>query len=65
MASNQYFSIREAAKRVGCHRDTILRWIDKGSVKIRKKKNRQGHYIFTASDIEKLRAFSNAIRIVG
>ena len=57
--------LKDVSKQVvGCHRDTILRWIEKDRVHVKKKKNSQGQYVFTETDAKKLKAYSESITIV-
>jgi hypothetical protein len=39
-----------------------VRWIDVGKVKITKKKNAQGHYIFTEADLQRLKSYKESVR---
>ena len=55
MANVKSYSLKQVAERVGVSTATIVRWIDVRKVKITKKKNAQGHYVFTESDLEKLK----------
>jgi predicted site-specific integrase-resolvase len=62
MPSVKGYSLKQVAKKVGRSTATIVRWIDVGKVKITKKKNAQGHYIFTEADLEKLRSYNETIK---
>lgn len=64
MAGVQGYSLKEVAKKVGRSTATIVRWIEVGKVKISKKKNVQGHYIFTEADLQKLKSYNETIRQV-
>ena len=58
------YSLKEVAKKVRRSTATIVRWVDVRKVKITKKKNAQGHYIFTEADLEKIKAYKESIRQV-
>ena len=64
MASVKGYSLKEVAKKVGRSTATIVRWIEVGKVKITKKKNAQGHYIFTEADLQKLKSYDENIKQV-
>jgi subtilisin-like proprotein convertase family protein len=61
----QGYSLKQVAKRVGVSTATIVRWIDVRKVKITKKKNAQGHYVFTESDLEKLKKYIESLDFGG
>jgi predicted site-specific integrase-resolvase len=62
MASVKGYSLKQVASRVGRSTATIVRWIDVGKVKITKKKNAQGHYIFTEADLQRLKSYKESVR---
>jgi len=62
MASVKGYSLKQVANKVGRSMATIVRWIDVGKVKITKKKNVQGHYIFTEADLQKLQSYKDSVR---
>ena len=61
MASVKGYSLKQVAKKVGRHDATIVRWMELKKVKITKKKNAQGHYIFTEADLQKFKAYNESI----
>ncbi len=62
MATVAGHSLKYVAKSVGVSQATIVRWIETGKVKINKKKNVRGHYIFTEADLKKLKDYSTTIK---
>lgn len=58
------FTLKEIAAKVGRSTATIVRWIDVGKVKIKKKKNAQGQYFFTEGDLEKFKSYNQSVRMV-
>ena len=58
------YSLKEVAKEVGRSTSTITRWIDLKKVNITKKKTAQGHYVFTESDLKKLKEYNEKIDLV-
>lgn len=58
------YSLEQVAKKVGRSMATIVRWIEVRKVRITKKKNAQGHYIFTEADLQKLRSYNEGIKQV-
>jgi hypothetical protein len=64
MAKVKGYSLQEVAKKIGRSTAAIIRWIDLKKVDIVKKKNAQGHYIFTEADLQKLKAYNEGIRTV-
>jgi predicted site-specific integrase-resolvase len=62
MAKVSGYALKEIAKKVGRSQATIVRWIDVGKVKIAKKKTAQGHYIFSESDLQKLKEHEESIK---
>ena len=55
------YSRKEVAEYVGVHPDTIVRWMEKRKVPIRKKKNAQGHYVFSEADRSSLKEYAESI----
>jgi len=50
------------AKAVGVHSATVVRWLKDGKVPtVKKKKNAQGHWVFTDADIAALRRHRTTI----
>jgi DNA-binding transcriptional MerR regulator len=58
------YSLKDVAKKVGVSTATIVRWIDTKKVNMDKKKNSQGHYLFTEDDLRTLKAYKNSIKII-
>ena len=58
------YSLKDVAKKVGVSSATIVRWIDVKKVDIDKKKNAQGHYLFTEADLQALKAYKHIIKII-
>jgi DNA-binding transcriptional MerR regulator len=48
------YSLKEVAAQVGVVKATIVRWMETKKVKIPKRKNARGHYVFTEADLKKL-----------
>ncbi|HEV8367145.1 MAG TPA: MerR family transcriptional regulator [Pyrinomonadaceae bacterium] len=61
MAPVKGYSLKQVAKKVGRSTATIVRWIEVRKVQVAKKKNAQGHYIFTEADLQKLKAYNESI----
>lgn len=61
MASVKGHSLKEVAKKVGVSTATIVRRIETRKVKITKRKDVRGHYIFTEADLLKLKAHNDGI----
>ena len=61
MVNVKGYSLKEVAEKVGRSTATIVRWIDLKKVGVGKKKNAQGHYIFTEADLQKLKAYNESI----
>lgn len=57
---NQSVTIGEAARLVGVHTSTLKRWIKSGKIP-RPNANRNGWYIFDASDIENAKKFAKRV----
>lgn len=57
------YTLKEVTQKVGVVSATIIRWIETGKVRIRKKKGTQGHYVFTEADLQKLIEFKNRLHI--
>lgn len=55
------WSLKEAAKKVKAHPATILRWIERSRVAVKKKKNARGHYVFTDNDVQELTSYCEKI----
>lgn len=62
MASVKGYTLKEVAKKVGVSEATIVRRIEYGRVKITKKKNVRGHYVFTEADLQKLKDHNDGIK---
>ena len=56
------YSLKDVAAKVRRSTATIVRWIATRKVRITKKKNAQGHYIFTEADLQKLKAHNDSIK---
>jgi excisionase family DNA binding protein len=56
------YSLTEVANQVGVVKATIVRWIETRKVKIPKRKNVRGHYVFTEADLKKLIEYKNRVR---
>lgn len=56
------YSLTEVANQVGVVNATIVRWIETRKVKIPKRKNSRGHYVFTEADLKKLIEYKNRVR---
>ncbi len=65
MANVKGYSLKHVAKRVGVSTATIVRWIEVRKVKITKKKNVHGHYVFTEADLQKLKAYTESLDFGG
>jgi predicted site-specific integrase-resolvase len=61
MPSVRGYSLTEIANKVGVVNATIVRWIETRKVKIPKRKNSRGHYVFTEADLQKLIAHKNRL----
>jgi len=61
MPSVKGYSLKEVASRVGVVKATIVRWIETRKVKVPKRKNARGHYVFTEADLRKLIEYKNRI----
>ena len=61
MAGVKFYTLKEVAKKVGVSTATIVRRIEFRRVKITKRKNVRGHYIFTEADLAKLIAHNDGI----
>ena len=61
MAKPKGYNLRTIAKKVGVSSATIIRRIKFGKVKVNLKRDAQNRYIFTESDLEKLRAHNDGI----
>jgi len=61
MLSVRGYSLTEIANKVGVSTATIVRWIETRKVKISKRKNSRGHYVFTEADLQKLIAHKNRL----
>lgn len=65
MVNRPHFFLRQVAKKLRVHPRTIVRWIDTKKVNVEKKKNRQGHLIFSNEDMAALKEYAERIEIVG
>lgn len=63
-SKTRYYSLKEVAEVVGVHSATIIRWIDQRKVRLKKKKNASGHYVFTEDDLRALTQYHTAIHTV-
>ena len=61
MPSVKGYSLKEVASKVGVSTATIVRWIETRKVRVPKRKNARGHYIFTEADLRKLNEYKNRI----
>lgn len=61
MVNIKGYSLKEVAEKVGRSKATIVRWIELKKVDVRKKKNAQGHYVFTEADLQKFKAYNESI----
>ena len=61
MPSTKVYSLREVAQMVGVVNATIVRWIETGRFKVPKRKNAQGHYVFTEADLQRLLEHKNRL----
>ena len=64
MVKRSQFCLREVAQKLGVHERTVTRWIDTGKVNVTKKKNRQGHLVFTTDDLSVLESYNNSTVVV-
>lgn len=64
MPTAKGYSLKEVATKVGRSPATIVRWMDKRKVDVRPKKNAQGHYFFTESDLRKFVDFNESVQFV-
>lgn len=48
------YSLKEVSAKVGVVKATIVRWMETKKVRIPKRKNARGHYVFTEADLKKL-----------
>jgi predicted site-specific integrase-resolvase len=56
------YSLKEVAKKVGVSEATVILRIKTGKVKIKPKKNVQGHWVFTEAEFQKLKAHNESLR---
>lgn len=59
------YTLKQVADEVGVSPATIIRWIDVRKVKITKRLDARGRYVFTEADLKKLKEHAVGIRIVG
>jgi predicted site-specific integrase-resolvase len=59
------YTLKQVAEKVGVNAATIVRWINVRKVKITKRLDAQGHYVFAEADLRKLKEHAEGIRIVG
>ena len=64
MPQPRIWSLKEVVQEVNAHAQTILRWIERGKVRVKKKKNSSGHYVFTDADVRQLKAHRESVAIV-
>ncbi len=53
-----FYYVTEAATMAGISRSTLLRWIDKGSIKDAALTDVRGWRLFSKADIERIRGFA-------
>lgn len=58
------YSRKEVADYVGVHPDTVVRWLEKKKVEVRRKKNARGHYVFSEADRAKFKEYAESIEVV-
>ena len=63
MVKSSTYSLKEVSQKLAVHQATILRWIDMRRVRLVKKKNARGHYVFTDSDFKKLQRYHTKFHI--
>ena len=56
----EYFSMKEAAKRVGVTKNTLFRWEKQNKIPP-PKRDRNGWRVYAAEDIPKILVFKNKI----
>ena len=58
----KYLSLKQVAQKLGVSEATVVRRIDTRKVKVKKKYNVRGHLVFTAADLEKLKAHNRSLK---
>jgi predicted site-specific integrase-resolvase len=59
----QGYTLKQVANSVGTSTATIVRWIDTRKVTIVKRKNAQGRYVFSETDLRKLKEHAEKIDV--
>lgn len=62
MDARGLLGLQQVALALGVHPATVVRWLDTGKVAVRKKKNSRGRYVFTPSDLRKLKRHKLTVR---
>ena len=62
MPEAKFYTLNQIAKEGGVAQATIVRRIETRKVKVRKKKDVRGHWVFTAADLQTLKAHNGRIK---
>ena len=62
MPEAKFYTLKQVAKEVRVAEATIVRRIETRKVKVKKRKDVRGHWVFTAADLQKLKAHNGSIK---